>query len=241
VHYSHNNTDDLLNNNKKGLILFYDRNLSNADSLEKILKNLNIRERDDIIVALSEIHSVEEVLLAELVGVSKNDLPAVFLTNFADNMKKYKMKGEITKENIINFVGDFDKNRLEPFLKYEYVQQQSGKLINLNSISFPDFYNSQRKSSQLSFVLFYTSKSCILSQQAEKVFDSLAEKFSLNNLVSFAKFDASKNEVSEIKIEGFPTLLLFSTDIKEYYGERKIDEMAKFINQVLSDKQKTEL
>ena len=233
----------LFKNNIPGLILFYDRNASNVNELEKLMKDdLNIREKDNIMVLLSDINSKIEIKLAEYIGLEPQDLPAVFILDTREEQRNYKLNGEINRENIARFVEDWESNKLERYYKNERNLPQNNKVLNLNSKLFSNFIQNQKE--KISFILFYTSKICLHSKQLENLFDSIAVNFaSKDKEITFAKIDSSKNEIQDIKIDGFPTLKLFKSLNKsiEYKGERKLTEIKKFIEESLKNNMKSDL
>lgn len=50
--------------------------------------------------------------LADYVGVNTASVPALMLIHASGDVNKYKFEGEISTENIVNFVNNFNANKL---------------------------------------------------------------------------------------------------------------------------------
>lgn len=64
------------------------------------------------------------------------------------------------------------------------------------------------------------------------IWDKLAEQFEDDESIVIAKMDSTANEISQIKVQGFPTLKMIKKDsnqIVDYNGERDLDSLVHFV------------
>lgn len=104
-----------------GLFLYYDKTSSNAEALLSILREVAPLVKDKIQVVSTGISEGLEQRLAEYIGVKDTDLPSVRIADTRSELKKYNMSGEISTENILNFVKEWESGRLKVTLKSEPV------------------------------------------------------------------------------------------------------------------------
>ena len=84
-----------------------------------------------------------------------------------------------------------------------------------------------------SFIIIYTDAPwCGHCKQLVPIYDSLAENFADREEFVVAKMDSTLNELSDIKVQSFPTIKLFpkgSDEVIDYSGERTLEGMTKFL------------
>ena len=147
----------------------------------------------------------------------------------------YVMNGVINEENVMKFVDDFEKGKLELGRKSEdIIKNEEGKVYNIVGKSFDnDVINNDINV----LVLFYNEfiedgkKSVFIYDEIFSEYKNKLKKYNLR----IGKIDMSKNEVSLKKsLIKYPTVRFYLKDHKEfgyeYEGEFKKNGVIKFIN-----------
>ena len=84
-----------------------------------------------------------------------------------------------------------------------------------------------------SFIIIYTDAPwCGHCKQLVPIYDSLAENFADREEFVVAKMDSALNELSDIKVQSFPTIKLFpkgSDEVIDYSGEMTLKGLTKFL------------
>ncbi len=207
-----------------GLFLYYDRNSENAAALEAILAEVAPQIKSVIQVVKTGITEGLETRLAEYVGVTAADLPSVRIADTRSDLKKYNMSGEITTQNILKFVEDWQANRLSSSLKSEEVPAtQEGPVYVLVGKSFDQIVMDPTKDVLVEFYAPW----CGHCKKLAPIYDEVAQKLSHNKNLIIAKMDSTANETDKVSIQGFPTIKFWPAGNKdrplEFEGERTVD------------------
>ena len=168
--------------------------------------------------------------LADYVGISGKDLPLVAILDTRVDFKKYKMKGEINYENIINFIKDWEDNKLKRSLKSE--KEPKNNNGNVKIVVGKSFEKEVIKNDKDVMVLFYAPW-CNHCKEFIPKFEEVAKILKGNDKLILAKMDGSANEVESVSIKGFPTILFYKGNNKEnpvrYEGKRTTEDIVRFI------------
>ena len=186
--------------------------------------------------------------LAEYIGVKESDLPSVRIADTRVDLKKYNMEGEINEKNILQFIEDWENNKLKPHLKSaEEPKENNGDVLVVVGKTYEREVINNRKDVMLLFYAPWCGHCKALHPKYEEVAKKLKEK---NPKLVMAKIDATENEVENINISGFPTIKFYAGDRKgkipiDYDGDRTVEDIIKFIkknaaNPIVYDEDKTE-
>jgi protein disulfide-isomerase A1 len=213
-----------------GLFLYYDRNSENAAALEAILTEVAPQIKNVVQVVLTGITEGLETRLAEYVGVTAADLPSVRIADTRSDLKKYNMSGEITTQNILKFVQDWQANKLGASLKSEEIPaKQEGPVYVLVGKSFDQIVMDPTKDVLVEFYAPW----CGHCKKLAPIYDEVAEKLAHNKNLIIAKMDSTANETDKVSIQGFPTIKFWPAGNKErpleFEGERTVEGFIEYL------------
>jgi protein disulfide-isomerase A1 len=147
---------------------------------------------------------------------------------------------EVNPENVKKFLDGFLKGELEPHIKSEEIPAKNdGPVKVVVAHTFDEIVFDGSKDV---FVEFYAPW-CKHCKELAPEFEKLGKKFASHETVVIAKIDATKNDVP-VEVEGFPTMMLFSSSSKEgirYEGERKAAAIESWLLEQLNAEEKYEL
>jgi len=213
------------------LLFFTDKEAEHHDGLVKVFSEAakSVRGRA---LAVNIPHSEQRIL--DFFGVTEADLPTAFIADMRSGsaMKKFKVEGDLSAENVAAQAERFFKGELKASLKSEAAapEDTTGPVKIVKGTTFEDMVT---KSSKNVFVEFYAPW-CGHCKKLEPIWDELGEKFQDNSNVVIAKMDATANEidVDGVEVQGFPTLIFFKNGKPiKYEGERELDALAKFVEE----------
>ena len=218
-------------NNTPGIFLYYDKNSENASALEAIFNEVAVEVKGKIQAIKTGITEGLETRLAEYIGVTAADLPTVRITDTRVDMKKYNFSGEITAENIKQFVNDWLDGKLKQSLKSEEIPaEQTEDVYVLVGKSFDSVVLDETKDV---LVKFYAPW-CGHCKKLAPIYDELAKKLKDNKNIIIAKMDSTLNETDKVSIQGFPTIKFFPAKNKtpiDFNGDRTVEGFEKFLSE----------
>jgi len=213
-----------------GLFLYYDKNSENSTALEAILDEVAPQIKAKIQVIKTGVSQGLETKLAEYVGVTAADLPTVRIADTRSDLKKYTMTGEISTQNILNFVADWENKKLTTVLKSaEPPATQEGHVVVLVGKTFDKIVLDPTKDVLVEFYAPW----CGHCKKLTPIYEEVAEKLSHNKNLIIAKMDATANETDKVQIQGFPTIKFWpagnKASPKEFEGERTVDGFIEYL------------
>lgn len=213
-----------------GLFLYYDRNSENAAALEAILAEVAPQIKGVVQVVKTGITEGLETRLAEYIGVTAADLPTVRIADTRADLKKFNMSGEITTQNILKFVEDWQAKRLSASLKSEEIPaKQEGPVYVLVGKSFDEIVMDPTKDVLVEFYAPW----CGHCKKLAPIYDEVAQKLAHNKNLIIAKMDSTANETDKVSIQGFPTIKFWPAGNKdrplEFEGERTVEGFIEYL------------
>jgi len=211
----------IFSDKKPGLFLYRDPNSEKSDSLNAIMLEVAKELKGAIQVVVSGISEGFETRLAEYIGVTSKDLPTVRIHDTTKDLKKFNMDGEITKENIIKFVKDWQKDLIQPSYKSEPMpDNQDGPVFIMVGKEFDKVVFDETKDVLIEFYAPW----CGHCKQLAPIYDELGKRLKHNPNLVIAKMDATVNETSKVSVTGYPTIKFFKATDKskpiDYSGGR---------------------
>jgi len=188
--------------------------------------------------------SPAEEQITEYFGVSKEDMPAIRLVDMRESgMKKYIYDKPITDEASINaFCEDFEHKNLTPVLKSEdEPQDQEGVLKTIVSKS----WTREVMESENDILVKFYAPWCGHCKELAPKYEALATKLKpVAEKLTIAQINYEANEVTDVEVDGFPTLRLYpggdKHTPKEYTGERSAEAIEAWLQKEVTHKWVTE-
>ena len=217
------------------VILYADKKSVNWNKYGNIMIEISEKLNRKLAVVITDIKEGISSRLAEYVGIKENDLPLVsILDTRKDDLKKYNMDDEISVENILNFIEKWEKGKLKRQLKSEKEPKlNNGNVFNVVGKTFEKEVIKNDKDVML---LFYAPW-CTHCKELSPKYEEVAKKLKNNNpKLLIARIDGSQNDVDNISISGFPTIMFFPGNRKdkppiEYKGRRTAEDIISFIKE----------
>lgn len=214
------------------VMLFVKDDDKKMDEYDKIMRQVYDKVDGKVKTVLTSPNDGQSRRVAEYLGAKEANYPLVMLVDTRTKMKKYLMEGEITSENILKFVDDWDQVKLKPFLKtQEEPKENNGDVFVLVGKSFQKEVLDNDKDVM---ILLYAPW-CGHCKKFHPTYEEIAKKLKEKNpKLLLTKMDATENEVEQISITSFPTIKFYPGDKKKsdplsYSGDRSFDDVVKFI------------
>ena len=230
------------------IMLYCSKDSDKWEEYKKLMTTISEKINGKLKVVQTDIKEGMASRLAEYIGVKESDLPSVRIADTRVDLKKYNMEGEINEKNILQFIEDWENNKLKPHLKSaEEPKENNGDVLVVVGKTYEREVINNRKDVMLLFYAPWCGHCKALHPKYEEVAKKLKEK---NPKLVMAKIDATENEVENINISGFPTIKFYAGDRKgkmpiDYDGDRTVEDIIKFIkknaaNPIVYDEDKTE-
>ena len=203
------------------LVLFSDEPLAKFKAFTEVAYGY---EETNLVFAHSSFSHGLGHRLSEFVGVRVSHLPSVWaLRPVGDNFQlhKHRMKGDITHQNLLEFIQKFKEGKLERHYKTDHVNtnpdSQGGKDI-IRELVTSTFEADVMSSFQHVVVLFYYHW-CLDTKQFEVTYQIVAEMMRHNPKIVFLKMDMTHNEHPDVEHitdhNDFPIILYYHPKNKE--------------------------
>ena len=216
------------------LVLYADNKSANWNKYGNILTEVSEKINRKLSVILTDIKEGIAVRLAEYVGITERDLPLVSILDTRKDFKKYNMDEEINVENILNFIEKWENNQLKRQLKSE----KEPKLNNGNIfVVVGKSFEKEVINNDKDVILLFYAPWCALCKELSPVYEEVGKRLKdKNHKLLIAKIDGSENDVENISVSGFPTIMFFPGNKKnkkpiEYKGRRTTEDIIKFIKE----------
>eukprot|EP01016_Furgasonia_blochmanni_P041322 TRINITY_DN5350_c0_g1_i5.p1 TRINITY_DN5350_c0_g1~~TRINITY_DN5350_c0_g1_i5.p1 ORF type:complete len:548 (+),score=143.31 TRINITY_DN5350_c0_g1_i5:116-1759(+) len=217
----------IFGNSRPAIIYFTDDNHETEDqAFRKAAHELKGR----ILISVSLMKTDEEKKLAEYAGVAECDLPAIRIVKFTDEgIKRFALERSINLQTIIVFYEDWLAGKLKPYEKEE--TSKEGPVKVLTTENFAKVAYDQMKDVLVEFYAPW----CPHCQHLAPIYESLARRVAHNKNLIIAKVDAEENRIEGVYIQGYPTIMFWPANNKdypqEYDGYREEEEFIKFLQE----------
>ena len=153
--------------------------------------------------------------LPNMLDVAKPDLPIVAVLKGHDNIRKYALVGNVTKENVIAFVKNFREDKIMPYLQSSAISEDIYE-DDVRVVVGRDFSHVVFDGEKDVFVRFCTpaQKQCA---QIAMITNRLATKLKPFESLMVAGFDTMHNHIPLMDKFDLPALVLFPKNDKENY------------------------
>ena len=227
----------IFNMKKPGLILYADPQSEQyqyyRDLIYNVSKHFIIDDKEIINILFVITESINEYVerISEYIEVDfNNEIPSVKIIDLSDVYRKYNMVDEINEENIIKFINNWKEKKIKPILSSEIEPENNDDSVyKLVGTTFERevFYKNNDV-----LVNFYATWEDNFKDFKLGFYD-LAEKVKNNTKLIIAEMDGTKNEVENVRLDGFPTVKLYPAGKKnnpiDYEGKPNVEELLYFL------------
>ncbi|XP_043262912.1 protein disulfide-isomerase isoform X1 [Colletes gigas] len=219
-------------NIKSHFLLFLSKEAGHYDEYVEKLKEPAKKFRGEVIFVTINVDEFDHERILEFFGIKKEEVPVMRIIKFEQKMPKYKPeKPEITSENILEFITAYVEGKLKTHLFLQDLPEDWDKypVKVLVSSNFHEVAHDKEKN----VVIDFYAPWCEHCQNLVPIYEALGEKYKDKEDIVIAKMDAVANELEDLTIQNFPTIMLYKKETNEavqYNGERTLEGLSKFID-----------
>ncbi|CAK9801534.1 Protein disulfide-isomerase [Anthophora quadrimaculata] len=217
---------------KNHLLIFLSKEAGHYEEyVEKIKEDVK-KFREKVLCVTINVDVSDHKRIVEFFGLKKDEIPAMRIIKLERDIAKYKPeKPELSNENIVEFVTAFLEDKLERYFITQDLPEDWDKnpVKVLVSTNFHEVAYDKKKNVLVEFYAPW----CGHCKQLAPIYDALGEKYKDAEDLVIAKMDGTENELKDMKINNFPTIILYKKETNEavtYDGERTLEDLSKFID-----------
>lgn len=223
----------LAENQRKGVFLFSsDDTAENKESEEEFRKVAAAMRSKEFLFAYVDTKSEFGKQIAPIFGVEEASLPIVESVEIKGETMMYRHSGPITEPELKQFMESWKKGTLPRFYTSEPVPAEN--LGPVYKVVGKTFKQEVIESDKDVVVKFYAPW-CNFCKIIEPIYEKLAGTLASNTNIKFCELDATKNDIQDYPIEGYPTIKYFPKADRSaavtYDGDLTEDSISKFIRQ----------
>ena len=220
---------------KPTLLLFAKKHSQEFNEYNKILYPIADKYLGKIKVMLTDATDGLAIKLAELMGVHENDMPTVRLIEASSRtVKKFLMKDDINKNNILDFIEDWENKKIKPYLKSEEIPEYNDREV---FILVGKSFKKEVLSNDKDVLVFFYAPWCKHCNEFYPKYEELSRKIKDKNpKLLIAKIDSTENDVEDFPVNNFPSIEFYPGNRKNkkplhFAYKRGINNLIKFIKQ----------
>ena len=212
IEFSDKTAPIIFSKRNPSFVVFSSKNRDDYNSNLDLLREMWPNIQDKIRLFVCDIGNIVAFQMAQYCGVDMTNIPrACILEAESDSTKKYEMKEAINKENIIKFIKEWEEGKLTPYIRSEPVpENNNGDVIKLVGTTFKKEVLENDKD----VLVYFKSYWCKKCEEFEPELIKLAKKLKKNKIL-IATMDATLNDVDELQIHNFPTILFYPGNAKD--------------------------
>jgi protein disulfide-isomerase A1 len=217
---------------KTHMLLFVSKKSKDFGKNLDVFKSVAPDYKGKVLFIYINIDETDNERILDFFGLKKSACPSYRFIQLGADMIKYRPEpaDPISTEIVKAFVQDVLDGKRKPHLNTEEVPADwDAKPVKV--LVGKNFDAVARDRTKNVLVEFYAPW-CGHCKQLAPIWDELAEKFKDTADIVVAKMDSTTNELTDIKIQGFPTIKYFpkdSDEVVDYNGERTLVALSKFL------------
>ncbi|KAF5092468.1 hypothetical protein D0Z00_004575 [Geotrichum galactomycetum] len=164
----------------------------------------------------------------------EESFPAFSIHDMEKNRKYPLLDKEFSIDNVIEFVKDFVAGKIEPNLKSDPIpESQDGPVYTVVGLNYDEIVLDDEKDVLIEFYAPWCGHCKQLAPTYEELGALYFNNDDFKDKVVVAKIDHPSNEVDNIAIQGYPTIMLFPAGKKSdpitFNGARNLEALSDFI------------
>ena len=220
---------------------FFFRNSSDlkVNEYDETMKKIAMKYKGKIKFCISDINDnfTQYVLNESKIYSYEENFPSALILDYDKKINRWDFNDFFENYNETN-LELFVRNWIDKKLKLlklkseeEPTKQERGKIFK---VVYKTFRRDVLDNILNVFVMFYLPNDN-LCQEFKSIYEDLAQKLKINGNIRIAEYNLEKNYFNYIKIEHYPTLILFRAGLKgkneliEYTGEKNVNDMIYFV------------
>lgn len=232
VPFDNNAIDKVFRDKQPALFLFASDNEASTAAREAFKQVDEAGANSDLLLTVSapnDGHGLYE-RLAEYLGVNPENTPSVLY--LGDKQDKYNFEGEITNEELTNFISKVKAGEVEQFLKSAPVPETNDEPVK---VAVGKNFKELVLDSDKEFLVEFYAPWCGHCKNLAPHYDEAAKRLLNNPNIELVKVDSTQNEIAGLEIQGFPTLKFYGKDKTQapidYTGGRDADGIINWLKE----------
>jgi protein disulfide-isomerase A1 len=188
--------------------------------------------KDKIALSIAKLHEAMGQRLADYIGVTEAQTPALRIVLPIQDNKKFVHDGAVTADSIKHFVNEWTSGNLKPYFKSEPIPEHNNEPVK---VIVGHSFNKEVLESDKHVLLEYYAPWCGHCKSLAPIYDALAKNLAHVHDLVIAKVDATANEIEGSNVRGFPTIKFYKKGDKhnpiDYEGDRTEEGFIEFLKQ----------
>jgi len=216
--------------------------------VERELREAAKQLRGRVLICVSGLASQLEKRLAGIAGIEDESQPIVTLietrsgTGQFHTARKFRIPAHgIRASAVVDFITDYEQGKLKPWRRSEPEPTPEEMFADgVGVLVGTTFADATQDEAEDVLVDFYAPW-CGHCRKFEPQYKALARKLKHVKSLKIMKIDATRNEVEDVTIMGYPTVVLFPAGAKPkkqvvYHGSRQPEDITKWLHEHCSIK-----
>ena len=197
------------------LIIFSLKRAKHYEESKKVLDKIWPKVNKKLKLFVSDIEEGMSVKLSEYCGIKEDGVPKAYIIEpISENPIKYRMEEEITEENLLKFVDNWENKKIKPFMKTEkepLPEDNDGDVF----VVVGNSYKKEVLNNDKDVVLYFFAPWCEHCKEFYPKYEKLARKLKKKNPnLLMAKMDATENDIEDFQITKYPTIKFYPGNAK---------------------------
>ncbi|KZC09484.1 Protein disulfide-isomerase [Dufourea novaeangliae] len=209
---------------KSHLLIFLSKEAGHFEEYVKQIQEPARKFRGEVLFVTINADESDHERILEYFGMKKSEVPVMRIIKLEKDMSKYRPENpEISSENILEFVTAFVEGKLKRHLLTQDLPEDWDKnpVKVLVGTNFHEVAFDKKKDVLVEFYAPW----CGHCQQLVPTYEALGEKFKDSEDIVIAKMDATANELEDVNVMTYPTIILYKKETNEAQEEDEDDDV----------------